>query len=99
MRKIAVELEQLEVCAARMEEKNQDYLMHCNALFASIEAMQNAWKGADNTAFTNQICSYESDFRQLSVLASQYVDFLRNAANSYRNTQQELASVANGLGH
>ena len=27
MRKIAVEVEQLESCAARMEEKNQDYYL------------------------------------------------------------------------
>ncbi len=98
MRKISVEVEQLESCAARMEEKNQDYLSHCNALFACVETMQNVWKGQDNTAFTNRISAYESDFRQLHMLASQYVDFLRNAARSYRNTQQELTSVVNGMG-
>lgn len=98
MRKITVEVEQLESCAARMEEKNQEYLTHCNSLFSSIEAMQNVWKGQDNTAFTNRIVSYESDFRQLHALASQYVDFLRNAARSYRNTQQELTAVVNGMG-
>ena len=65
MRKIAVEVEQLESCAARMEEKNQDYL---------------------------------HNFRQLHLLASQYIDFLRNSARSYRNTQQELTSMINALG-
>ena len=43
MRKIAVEVEQLESCAARMEEKNQDYLHHCDLLFQSVETMSNAW--------------------------------------------------------
>ena len=98
MRKIAVEVEQLESCAARMEEKNQDYLHHCDLLFQSVETMSNAWNGEDNRAFTSQIASYESNFRQLHRLAAQYIDFLRNSARSYRNTQQELTSMINALG-
>ncbi len=97
MRKISVEVEQLESCAARMEEKNQDYLRNCNALFDAVELMSSVWKGEDNTAFTSKILSYESDFHQLHVLGNEYIDFLRNSAKSYRNTQQELASIVNGF--
>ena len=60
MRRIAVEVEQLESCAARMEEKNQDYLHHCDLLFQSVETMSNAWNGEDNRAFTSQIASSAS---------------------------------------
>ncbi len=97
MRKISVEVEQLESCAARMEEKNQDYLRNCNALFEAVDTMSNAWIGEDNTAFTSRISSYESDFHQLHVLGNEYIDFLRNSAKSYRNTQQELTTMVNGF--
>lgn len=99
MRKITVEAEQLESCAARMEEKSQDYNSHCNELFSAVDAMHSAWQGADNTAFTNRISSYESDFRSLHLLANEYCEFLRNSARAYRDTQDELTSLANSLGN
>ena len=50
MRKIAVEVEQLESCAARMEEKNQDYLHHSIGR-NNVECME--WRG--------QSCIYIAD--------------------------------------
>lgn len=97
MRKISVEVEQLEACASRMDEKNLAYLKNCEALFEAIETMRLAWKGEDNTAFTSRIISYESDFKQLHTLASEYTDFLRHTARSYRSMQQELITMANSL--
>ncbi len=81
-----------------MEEKNQEYLHNCNAMFEAIETMSKAWIGEDNTAFTSKIMSYESDFHQLHVLGNEYIDFLRNSAKSYRNTQQELTTMVNSFG-
>lgn len=97
MRKIAVEVEQLEACATRMEEKNQAYLKNCDALFEAIDTMKQAWSGDDNHAFTSRIIAYESDFKQLHTLASEYTDFLRHTARSYRSMQQELITMANSL--
>lgn len=97
MRNIYVEPEQLESCAARMDEKNQDYLRHVNEMFLAIETMASAWKGDDNTAFTAKITSYESNLRALHLIADEYQEFLRNSAKYYRNTQQELTSMINVL--
>ena len=98
MRTISVEPGQLESCAARMEDKNQDYLRCMQDLFAAVDMMSSAWKGKDNMTFTSQIERFETDFRQLSILCSQYSDFLRNSARAYRDTQDELTSQANALG-
>lgn len=97
MRKILVEPEQLESCAARMEEKNQDYERHTSELFNAVETMGTSWKGEDNAAFTSKIVSYESNFKTLHLLASEYADFLKESAKGYRQTQQEMVSMASSL--
>ncbi|MBR2759574.1 MAG: WXG100 family type VII secretion target [Solobacterium sp.] len=97
MRSIQVEPEQLEACAARIEESNQDYIRAYTQLFESVDTMKTGWQGKDNTAFSNQISRYQSDFREMSVLCGQYAEFLRNSAKSYRQVQDDLASQANAL--
>lgn len=90
MRSIYVEPEQLKSCAARMESENQDYLRALNALFMTVDNLANAWKGKDNLRYTSEIGKFEDDFRRLSVLCSQYSDFLRASASAYEETQDEL---------
>jgi WXG100 family type VII secretion target len=97
MRKITVEPEQLESCALRMETRNQDYTAGCASLFSAVDSMGSSWRGKDNAAFVSQISKYQTDFRQMSVLCTQYSDFLRNSARAYRDTQDELTSQAGYL--
>ncbi|MCI5723658.1 MAG: WXG100 family type VII secretion target [Erysipelotrichaceae bacterium] len=98
MRKITVEPMQVDACAMRMEEKNTSYLRNVNELFSAVDAMNVAWKGKDNQAFITKITALQSDFKQVSILCSEYIEFLRNSARSYRNTQEEIASQAQMLG-
>ena len=59
--------------------------------------MSNAWQGKDNLAFSNQLASYEDDFKQISIIMQQYVEFLKNSARAYRETQDELYMQAQRL--
>lgn len=97
MRSIAVEPEQLESCAARIDENNQDYTRAYGQLFEAVDTMKAGWQGKDNTAFSNQIARFQSDFREMSLLCGQYAEFLRNSAKSYRAIQDDLASQAGAL--
>jgi len=97
MRTIAVECEQIEACASRIDDANQDYIRSFSQLFESVDGMKASWQGKDNVAFSNQIQKFQSDFRQMSVLCTQYAEFLRNSARSYRQLQDDLASQAGGL--
>jgi len=94
MRQITVTMNQLENCAMRMDEDNQAYIRSYEQLFEAIESMSNAWQGVDNNAFVSKITSYASDFKQMSLLCSEYSEFLKNTARSYRSTQEELANQA-----
>ena len=94
MRTITVTPEQLDACAARINEKNTEYMQNSDALFAEVETLGSVWQGKDNLAFVSQISSFQSDFKQISMLCSEYSDFLKNSAASYRSTQDELTAQA-----
>lgn len=97
MRRITVEPEQLEASASRMDDSNQSYQRIYAQLFESVDTMKAAWEGKDNTAFSTQIRKFEGDFRELSVLCTQYSEFLRNSARAYREMQDDLAGQASHL--
>ena len=97
MRRITVEAEQLEASASRMDDSNQNYQRIYAQLFESVDTMKAAWEGKDNTAFSTQIRKFEGDFRELSVLCTQYSEFLRNSARAYREMQDDLAGQASHL--
>ena len=97
MRQIKVDPQQLEACAARIDEQNQDYQRTYASLFSAVDTMKSGWQGKDNVAFSNQIGKFEGDFRELSVLCAQYAEFLRNSARAYREMQNDLASQASHL--
>ena len=97
MRKIFVEPEQILSCAARMENTNQDYLREINEFFTVVENMATSWQGKDNLTFTNRISKFDGDFKQLSLLCTQYIEFLRNSSHAYREVQDELVNQASQL--
>ncbi len=97
MRTIRVNPEELEMAAIRMNQSNEEYERCIGELFSVVDVMQTVWSGKDNQAFTTEIQKFEGDFRQLAVLCKQYQDFLKTSANSYRDTQDELAAEVSRL--
>lgn len=97
MRSIYVEPTRLEDVANKIETANADYERLYRNLYSEVDKMSNAWTGKDNTMFVSQIRSYESDFNQISIVMKQYIEFLRNSARAYRETQDELYNQASRL--
>lgn len=97
MRTIIVEPEQLDSCAAQMDSCNQEYERCTSELFSEVDLMQTAWQGKDNTAFTGKIMEFQSTMHQLSLLCTQYSEFLKNASRAYVQTQDELAVQAENI--
>ena len=94
MRKITVDPSRLEACATKISQDTQEYQRTFMQLFEEVNVMNNAWQGKDNVAFSNQIRSYEDDFRQIAILCEQYSEFLSASARAYRETQDELTNQA-----
>ena len=97
MRKINVNCNVLIESANYIDEINDEYHRLYNQLNSDVDGLSMSWQGKDNIAFTNQIKEFNDDFNQVSVLLSQYSNFLKNSANSYRQTQDELVNQVNRL--
>ncbi len=97
MRKIYVDPGRLEINAMKIEQESQEYFRMVSLLMEEVEKMKGAWQGKDNLAFTNRIYGFEPDFKQVQILCQQYSEFLRMAARSYREIQEELVAQANRL--
>ena len=97
MRYITVETDKLLKTAANIDIARQDYQRLYVDLYQRIDELSAAWTGKDNQAFTNRIKAYQDDFRRISVIMTQYSDFLRNSARAYDSTQEELAMEASRL--
>ena len=97
MRYITVETDKLLKTAANIDIARQDYQRLYVDLYQRIDELSAAWNGKDNQAFTNRIKAYQDDFRRISVIMTQYSDFLRNSARAYDSTQEELALEASRL--
>lgn len=97
MKAILVEPERLEVSAGRIHDLTQQYEQNVKSLYEEVERMAVHWKGSDSRAFTDQILGFQDDFRQMQTLLGQYIDFLNTTAKAYRQTQEEIASLARNL--
>ncbi len=97
MRTILVEPHVLESSANVIDDYNLQVQENVKRLYQMIEGMSTGWKGSDNVAFVQQIQGYQDDFAKISMLLTQYIEFLRISARAYRQTQAELAAQASRL--
>lgn len=97
MKTILVEPAVLENSASSIETLNDQYREAYQRLYQNVDMLSTAWQGSDNTAFINQINGYKEDFMRISLLLSQYSEFLQSSAHAYRQTQIELAQQATRL--
>lgn len=97
MKQIIVEPGRLTDTASRIEQANMDYERLYQSLYAEVDKMSEAWQGKDNVAFSTQIRTFEKDLRSISIIMRQYAEFLRNSAQAYQDTQDEIYSQASRL--
>lgn len=96
-RTIKVDPDQLDRTAGQVETTAGEYRKLYNKLYTDVGSMQAAWQGKDNVAFTQQIEGFKQDFEAMATLMSQYSTFLRDAAKTYRQTQEEVVNQARRL--
>lgn len=95
--KIIVETSRLDSTAGQVERLADQYKSEYDSLFGTVRDLQNAWSGEDNVAFTNQIEGFRDDFQRMERLMRDYAAYLRKVAESYRNTQDNVAAKAKTL--
>ena len=75
-----------------IDELNDEYKRLFTQLNTDVDTLSTTWNGKDNIAFTNQIKGFNDDFNQTNLLLTQYSSFLKNSAQSYKQTQEELVN-------
>lgn len=95
--KIVVDPAKLEAAATKVTEYAEDYKKNYTQLFTEVEAMAANWQGTDNIAYTTQIKGFEDDFTKMYTLMTQYADFLKNSATTYKTAQGNVETAAKKL--
>lgn len=83
--------------AAAITKAASDYKTNVNKLFQEVEQLSDAWKGEDNQEYVKTVSTYRQDMTTLGVAVDGYADFLRKAANTLNNTQDEIRNMAGRL--
>lgn len=97
MARIIVDPAKLKSAAGKMESQSADYARLYNQLFTEVQGMARAWQGVDNQAYTTQIEGFREDLNQMKKLMDDYASFLKQSAETYTNTQQQVVSQAKTL--
>lgn len=95
--KIVVTPQELVSASNSISNMAGEYAQLYTALFSDVGALQSAWQGKDNQAFTSQIEGFRNDFDSMKTLMEQYAEFLQNAATNYASTQEAVTQAATRL--
>lgn len=94
---ITVNPQKLESASQKITAAAAEYESIYRNLFTEVDNMSAAWQGADNLAFTNQIKGFTDNFQDMKKLMDQYREFLKTAAQAYRQTQKDRVAQAKTL--
>lgn len=94
---IMVEMEKVEARAKNIDSLAGDYKAEYEKFYKEMQNMSSHWSGKEMEAFLAKINEFKKDFEKMHNLMTQYSDFMKKAAESYRKSQDELTKKAHGL--
>lgn len=94
---INVETSEIKRVSEHVASKSEEYQSEYNALFSTVAALEEAWAGKDNKAFTDQIEGFRDDFVRMKELMDEYSNFLSKTYVAYTEAQAKLEQEAKAL--
>ena len=94
---IKVTPEVLVSTAGVIDNLADDYKKLYEMFYKETSDMASAWQGKDNLAFIDQIAGFKDDFEKMKNLMDRYVEFLKDSAAKYRDTQDAVVAAAKKL--
>lgn len=94
---IKVTPEILRDTARSIEDLAKNYQELYNELFGKTARLSEVWSGDDNVAFTDRIAGFKPDLENMYELMTRYVNYLRQTAQAYEDTQKEVIRRAGAL--
>ncbi|CVH78087.1 Proteins of 100 residues with WXG [Clostridiales bacterium CHKCI006] len=94
---IRVTPEFLDLASSRMDAKIEEYQHLYTRLYEEIDRLSGSWQGKDHQAFVDQIRGFEGDFVKMAQLMREYSLYLKQSANAYRETQEQVCLASRRL--
>ena len=93
-----VTTERLESSATVIEEKTARFNTEWEKLYTEVQNLRSAqWRGIASETFNSKLEGYRNDFQEMAQILISYVEFLRDAAKNYKNTEESLRDAAGNL--
>lgn len=87
---IRVTPEFLDLASSRIDAQVEQYQALYARLYEEIDNLSSCWQGKDHQAYTDQIRGFEGDFVKMAQLMREYSLYLKQSANAYRETQNQI---------
>ncbi len=97
MPSIKVDPAQVRAAEQKVRGQAEEYTQLYTQLYAGVSELQSSWTGEDHDAFVTQIEGFKDDFDKMKTLMTQYADFLRAAAQTYADAQDQIAGAVRNL--
>jgi len=86
--------EYLESQAVKVEGQCAQYNTVWNRIYTEKDSLQKYWSGEANQAYCTQLEGFRDDFQKLKNVLTAYIQYIKDSAKKYRDTDQKLASEA-----
>lgn len=94
MESIKVTPENLRTQASKVDQEAQNYFSEYQGLLKDVEAFTSTdYRGDDANEFRQKVHNFEPDFNKMKELMNEYATFLRQAADNYQNTQDNVKNM------
>ena len=80
--------EEMEQTAVKLKEISETYTAIYTRLMEDANTMGNAWRGADNQAFVEQINGFTENLKNMAEKLVAVSEALRQQKNNYMNRQE-----------
>lgn len=98
MESIKVTPENLRAQATKVDQEAQKYYTEYRGLLTDVGTLTSSdYKGEDANAFRQKVEGFEPDFNKMKELMNEYASFLRQAADNYQNTQENVKNTIKSL--
>lgn len=97
MSKIEVKPEELKSVAQKMDAQLEEYRRVYNSIYSEVDGIIKVWRGKDNLAFAEQINGFKDDFEKMASTLADYSQFLKDSAQRYQTTQDQIVAEAKKL--
>lgn len=98
MESIKVTPENLRAQAAKVDQEAQNYYNEYRGLLTDVGTLTSSdWTGEDANAFRDKVNNFEPDFNKMKELMNEYANYLRQAADNYQNTQENVKNTIKSL--